>query len=146
MRSKAFSTFIFCFLAVQALGQYKLSGTVLSDEDSTFVRQCTVYINEGTKAAITDARGKFIFEDLPNGEHTLHFTSAEFEYLQRNVTISNTNQSIRVILTPRTQTLSEVMVTDAQSSFGFMRMRAVESTGIYEGKKSEVIIRIRDQE
>jgi Fe(3+) dicitrate transport protein len=140
MRSKAFSTFIFCFLAVQALGQYKLSGTVLSDEDSTFVRQCTVYINEGTKAAITDARGKFIFEDLPNGEHTLHFTSAEFEYLQRNVTISNTNQSIRVILTPRTQTLSEVMVTDAQSSFGFMRMRAVESTGIYEGKKSEVII------
>ena len=140
MRSKAFNTVLLCLLTLQALGQYTLSGTVFSQEDSTFIRQCTVYLNEGGQGAISDGRGKFILEDLPNGQHTLHFMSPEFEYVQRTITISNANQTVRVALTPRTQTLSEVMITDAQSSFGFMRMRAVESTGIYEAKKSEVII------
>ena len=140
MRSKAFNTLLLCFLALHALGQYNISGTLFSQEDSTYIKQCTIYLNEGTQSAISDGRGKFTIEDVPNGQHTLHFISSEFEYVQRTISISNANQSIRVALAPRTQTLSEVMITDAQSSFGFMRMRAVESTGIYEAKKSEVII------
>ncbi|MCY7359306.1 MAG: TonB-dependent receptor, partial [Rudanella sp.] len=37
-------------------------------------------------------------------------------------------------------TLHEVTVKDQQTEFGFTRMRGVEGLGIYEGKKSEVII------
>ena len=89
---------------------------------------------------MTDNRGKFLFEDLSNGNYTLHFTSAEFEYLKLQVSISGKDQHVRVALSPRSQMLAEVIVTDAQSIFGFTRMRAVENVGIYEGKKSEVII------
>ncbi len=140
MRSAVFNTFIFCLLSLSAAAQYRLTGTVLSDEDSSAVRECVIYLNEGKQNAVTDSRGRFTFNDVPNGEHTLHFTSTEFEYLQLPVTISNEDRSLRVRLQPRTETLAEVMITDAQNSFGFTRMRAVESTGIYEGKKSEVII------
>ncbi|MEZ4902809.1 MAG: TonB-dependent receptor [Spirosomataceae bacterium] len=37
-------------------------------------------------------------------------------------------------------TLKEIIVTDKQVNFGFTRLRGVENMGIYEGKKSEVII------
>lgn len=140
MKSKAFNIFICCVLSIPALGQFRLAGTVLSREDSASIRECTIYLNEGKQAAITDGYGRFVFDDVPNGDHMLHFTSAEFEYLAVPVNISNQDAVVGVYLSPRTQTLGEVIVSDATTSFGFTRMRAVESTGIYEGKKSEVII------
>lgn len=127
-------------MTLPVIAQYRLSGTVSSQEDSSFVRGCIIYLNDGKKTAITDGRGKYVLNDLPNGEYTLHFTSEEFEYLALPVIISDEDRVVRTFLTPRTKTLAEVMITDAQSGFGFTRMRSVENMGIYEGKKSEVII------
>lgn len=127
-------------MTLPVIAQYRLSGTVSSQEDSSFVRGCIIYLNDGKKTAITDGRGKYVLNDLPNGEYTLHFTSEKFEYLALPVIISDEDRVVRTFLTPRTKTLAEVMITDAQSGFGFTRMRSVENMGIYEGKKSEVII------
>ena len=140
MRSKAFNILLLCFISLQAFSQYRLSGTVSSQEDSTFIKECVIYLNDDKKTAVTDSRGKFSFTDLPNGDYILHFTSLEFEYLQLPVRISNSDQVIRIQLAPRTKTLEEIMITDSQVPFGLTRMRAVENVGIYEGKKSEVIV------
>ena len=140
MRSKAFNIIICCLLSIPAFGQFRLSGTVLSKEDSTLIRECTVYLNDGKETAITDGYGRFVFNDVSSGDHMLHFTSTEFEYVPLAVHVSNEDAFVRVFLSPRTQTLGEVLITDANASSGFTRMRAVENTGIYEAKKSEVII------
>lgn len=140
MKSAVFNIIILCLLSTLVSAQYRLSGSILSAEDSTGIRDCIVYANEEDKSAVTDSRGKFLFNDLPNGTYLLHVTSLEFEYAQVSVTISDEDETVKVWLSPRTTTLAEVMITDAQSSFGFNRMRSVESMGIYEGKKSEVII------
>ena len=140
MRSKAFSVFLLSLLALHVHGQYRLTGAVTSREDSTFVKACIIYLNDDSKTAITDSRGRFIFDDLPNGDYMLHFTNPDFEYVAVPVTIADGDRSLRVQMAPRTRTLAEVMITDAQPDFGFTRMRSVENTGIYEGKKSEVII------
>jgi Fe(3+) dicitrate transport protein len=129
-----------CFVTVSAFAQYRLSGTVSAQQDSTGVKDCVVYLNDGKKSSLTDSRGNFLFQDISNGVHTLHFTSTEFEYLKLEVIISGNDQHVSVVLSPRNQMLAEVVVTDAQSGFGFTRMRGVENVGIYEGKKSEVII------
>jgi Fe(3+) dicitrate transport protein len=140
MRSKVFSMFVFCLVATQVSAQYTLSGSVTSSEDSAYIRECVIYLNEGKQTAITDGHGKFTFSDLPNGPYILHFTGSNFTYLQLPVSISGENKTIRVQLDPRTELLAEVLITDAQSDFGFGRMRSVDNMGIYEGKKSEVII------
>jgi Fe(3+) dicitrate transport protein len=140
MRSKAFDILLLCLISGQAFAQYTLSGIIRSREDSTIIKECVIYLNEGKQTAFSDGYGRFVFNDLPNGKHMLHFTSTEFEYLQVPVTILDENKMIRVSLAPRTRVLAEVMITDAQSGFGFTRMRAVENAGIYEGKKTEVII------
>jgi Fe(3+) dicitrate transport protein len=140
MKLKVFNLLFLCFVSAQVFSQYRLSGTVSSAEDTTFIKECKIYLNDEKTTAVTDGRGRFHFNDLANGNYILHFTSVEYEYLQVPVRISDQNQSVRIQLSPRSQILAEIMITDAQSSFGFSRMRAVENLGIYEGKKSEVII------
>lgn len=140
MRSKVCNTILFCFLSASVLAQFRLSGTVGSFEDSLAVKECVVYLNDGKKFSITDNRGKFAFEDLPNGHYILHFTGAEYEYHKDSINISNNDKHIRAFLKSNTKTLNEVLITDASPNFGFTRLRAVENMGIYEGKKSEVII------
>src|SRR5688572_18418842 len=140
MRSKVFSLFLFSMVTVMSVAQHRLTGILRSDEDSVAVSECTVYLNNGTASAPTDKTGRFVFEDLSNGVYTLHFTGSGFKYLKQEVTISNGDQHVCVYLTPFRQTLQEVMITDASDNFGITRMRAVENFGIYEGKKSEVIV------
>src|SRR5690349_4407920 len=140
MKLKAFSILLLCLSSLHVVGQHQVAGTVLSREDSTFIGECVVYLDNGQETATTDARGRFSFTAVTNGRHTLHFMSEEFEYTALPVTVDDHDKVLRVHLVPRLQTLSEVMVTDAQSGFGFTRLRPVESMGIYEGKKSEVII------
>jgi Fe(3+) dicitrate transport protein len=127
-------------VTVMSVAQHRLTGILRSDEDSVAVSECIVYLNDGTASAPVDKTGRFVFEDLSNGVYTLHFTGSGFKYSQQEVTISNGDQYVRVYLTPFRQTLQEVMVTDASENFGITRMRAVENFGIYEGKKSEVIV------
>ncbi|MBT1697430.1 TonB-dependent receptor [Fulvivirgaceae bacterium PWU4] len=140
MRSKVFSIVFFCCVSLSAFSQYRLSGTVSAQEDSTAIKECVVYLNDGKSSTMADGRGRFLFEDLPNGSYILHFTSPGFQYHQQPVTIQNNNQHVRVRLASRAETLEEITVTDAAVDFGFTRMRSVENMGIYEGKKSEVII------
>ena len=140
MRLKAFNVILCCILSLPCFSQHRLSGTVSSAEDSASIRECVVYLDGGDQTAMTDGHGRFVFEDVASGDHILHFTSPAFRYHQVTVNLKDTDKSLRVHLDPRTETLEEVMITDAQTSFGFTRMRSVESTGIYEGKKSEVII------
>ncbi len=140
MKSKVFSILFFCLIAFGATAQHRLSGVVRSDEDSVVVNECIVYLNGGTKSAPTDKAGRFVFEDLASGKYTLHFTGAGYKYSNQEVTISNNDVSVRSYLTPFRETLQEVLITDASDNFGITRMRAVENFGIYEGKKSEVIV------
>ncbi len=140
MKSKAFSIVLFWFLSVTALAQFNLSGIVRSQEDSTTIKDCIIHLNRGNKVAVTDSRGGFLFEDLPNGSFTLHFTSPDFEYFKLEVAVANGNKRVQVVLTPRLRVLDEVVITDVKTDYGFTRMRAIENMGIYEAKKSEVII------
>ncbi|HYC87282.1 MAG TPA: TonB-dependent receptor, partial [Chryseosolibacter sp.] len=140
MRSKVFNTIFFCLLPMAASAQFRVTGTVISAEDSAAVKDCIIYLDDDRKSTTTDARGKFVFEDVPNGTHTLHFTTLEFKYRKEEFVVSNKDRSVRITLDPSEELLAEVFITDVQSSFGFTRLRAVEGMGIYEGKKTEVII------
>jgi len=140
MRSKVYNTLLLCLLSAAASAQFSLSGTVTSQEDSSLVDGSVIYLNEGKRSTVTDSRGKFRFEDLANGDYILHVTSPAYKYQKETITISNTNRHMRVSLQPNTQLLDVVTVRDTQTEFGFTRMRSVENMGIYEGKKSEVII------
>ena len=139
--SRVFSIGIFCVvMSTACFGQYRLSGTVTSTADSTGVADCIVYLDNEKFTAISDSKGRFVFPEVNNGAHTLHFVTPEFNYSKLEINVSDRDQFVKLALTPREQTLKEVEVTDVKADFGFTRMRAVENMGIYEGKKTEVIL------
>jgi Fe(3+) dicitrate transport protein len=131
---------ILSLISQTAFAQYDLSGVVRSRPDSVVVKSGTIYLNNGRRSAAVDSLGRFTFTNLPNGAYVLHITCPDFKASKQSVTISGRNQDVSIWLVSRLETLSEVTVTDKQSDFGMTRMRGVESMGIYEGKKSEVII------
>jgi Fe(3+) dicitrate transport protein len=140
MRSKVFNILLLSLIVASGLAQSRLSGTVISAGDSTPVRDCVIYLDDEKGSTVTDVGGKFAFDEVSNGKHTLHFTTVEFRYLKKEVVISGNDRHVRIALEPSQEILPELFITDVQSNFGFTRMRAVENLGIYEAKKSEVII------
>jgi Fe(3+) dicitrate transport protein len=60
-------------------------------------------------------------------------------YAQDSIPIKTRIKKSKLTDTSNTS-LKELVVNQKQTDFGFTRMRAVEQLGIYEGKKTEVII------
>src|SRR4051812_16416273 len=55
----------FCY-AVQAQ-QNAILGIVIDADSKAFINGCNVFLNNSSKGAITDAAGKFILRDIPEG-------------------------------------------------------------------------------
>lgn len=137
---RVFSFLVPLLVVYSVYGQYQLTGQLLAKQDSSFVKGCLVSLNVGNRTATTDEEGKFIFGKLTAGTYELYTNCADFKSAQLTTTITNDNRILTIWMVGRNETLNEVVVTEKQTDFGFTRMRAVESMGIYEGKKSEVIL------
>lgn len=134
---------VLSLLSATVFAQFRVSGVVLSQQDSSAVKGCVIYLEgrqEGERSTITNEKGGFSFVDLSNGTYTLQLISADFKALKYTFTVEGKDQTLRLLLQGRQERLDEVVIKDKQTDFGFTRMRGVESMGIYEGKKTEVII------
>ncbi|MDI1324402.1 MAG: TonB-dependent receptor [Algoriphagus sp.] len=139
MRLKVFSLVTMLLTPFSVWAQFQLKGTVKSQDDNSIVSSCTVYLNDGSRLVEVNQKGEFVFDHLPDGAYTVHFTSGSFKYKNLQVTLEGKDQSIQIYLEPQAQELDEALVTST-TTLGLNRMNAVENMGIYEGKKSEVII------
>ena len=139
-RLKAFNTIIFCLMGTLSFAQFNLTGTVYFRKDSSVVQTCRIILNRGTLMALTDEKGNFSFKNLTNGTYSLQTAFPDFQTATEDIIIDSKDINVNIYLDSFKQTLKEVVVTQKQTDFGFTRMRAVENTGIYEGKKTEVII------
>lgn len=137
---RAFSAAMCFFISTTVVAQYQLSGRLLVRQDSAAIQGGTVYLLNGKKVASTDEKGNFTFSNLSSGTYELQTECADFKTVKVAITIANQNQFVILLLAGRNENLEEVVITEKQADFGFTRMRSVESMGIYEGKKSEVIL------
>ncbi|MEJ6982249.1 TonB-dependent receptor [Pedobacter sp. P351] len=140
MKLKAFSTIFFCFIALSALAQYKISGSVISTDDSLAVIKCSVLLNDNKSIAVTDSKGEFIFKNIPSGQYTLLASCIGYSKETFSVTVAGEDVSVVLNLSSGRKLLSEVAIKVKKNELGFGHLHAVENLGIYEGKKSELII------
>lgn len=138
MRFRVFSLLFFSLLANTLLGQFRLSGKVISTDKGVPVDGCAIYI-ENQKTVLSSENGEFSFTYLKAGSYKLTTRAANYKPLALLLIITS-DTTINLELSPRNETLNEVVVTAKQDDFNRTRMRGVENMGIYEGKKSEVIV------
>lgn len=139
MKLKAFNTIIYILLTLTAFSQYNIHGTVLS-EDNTPLANSTVFLNDNKSFTVTDNDGTFVFKNRPVGAFVLLVTHTGYAEKEVPLTINDKDEYITIKLSSSSTVLSEVIVTSGKNNFGFSHLKAVENMGIYEGKKSEVII------
>lgn len=138
MKSKVFSAILVCWFSVGAFAQHRLVGVVKSISDSLPVSGSQIFLN-GSRKVLSDSSGHFEFAPISSGKYSLHIVTTDFKPLRHEITITNQDLEVVLYLSTRNETLHEVVISEKKTDFGFSRLRGVESMGIYEGKKSEVI-------
>uniref|UniRef100_A0AB33KUW9 TonB-dependent receptor n=1 Tax=Tenacibaculum sp. Pbs-1 TaxID=3238748 RepID=A0AB33KUW9_9FLAO len=138
---KACSIIFTLFLAVQTVvAQYTISGKII-DEIGNPINNVEVFDASGGKLAISDAQGNYKTKPLQSGNYSLVFFSYNFEIKEHALTITNKNIVENITLLKLDEELSEVIINQRlRKVFSLKRLKAVEGTAIYEGKKTEVVL------
>ncbi|QHI35909.1 Fe(3+) dicitrate transport protein FecA [Kordia antarctica] len=140
MNIKSFSLFIaFCLCSISLIAQQKISGIVFENSDITPIANVDIYDKVAGKVATTDAEGHYEFTTQKDSI-TLVFFSFEYEVYEKTFT-GNTEIVIDIFLRPLGEQLSEVELNVRKTKvFALKRLKDVEETAIYAGKKTEVVL------
>lgn len=120
-------------------GQHNFTGTVL-DSEGKGIAQAEVYINELLLLETTSESGNFYFSDVPEGTYSVVVFAYGYQVNEQKVDIRG-NTNIDVTLMPLGEQLSEVVLTEEREKvFALQKLKKVEGTAIYAGKKNEVVL------
>lgn len=120
---------------------YTISGNVFNAQTTEPVYNIIVELEPSEAKMRTDSSGAFAFNNLYPGKYRVVFKSMAYE--RKIVAVEVTNESIHldsIFVTPFVRQLTEVTVQGEQQNFGVTRLRSVDGTAIYDGKKNEVIL------
>lgn len=138
MRLKVFS--ILFFITAIASAQYSLSGTITSSETGKPIPNAEVWNKTTGEVTVADANGKYQTKSFKAGTYTFAVFSYEYEIEEREIELQ-TSKTVNFQLSPLAESLSEVVLTNRREQiFALRKLRKVEGTAIYAGKKSEVVM------
>lgn len=120
-------------------GQDAISGKVLNEKGESVVN-AEVYLKELQKLSYTDSEGVFEFKNIRREKFTLIVFSLEYAVFEQEFTFDKADTLILELKPLETQQLSEVVVRQRREEvFALQRLKKVEGTAIYAGKKTEVV-------
>jgi Fe(3+) dicitrate transport protein len=137
MKSRILVLF-FIFLQAVVYGQYKISGVVVSD-DNRPINKVQIYNESGGLLGQTGILGKFNFSSEKQALKLIFYVE---EYRLKNVFIELKDfVNLKVTLETFAQNLSEIQIKARTARvFELKRLKDVEGTSIFAGKKTEVIL------
>ncbi len=128
------------FSAKVAAQQGLLSGAV-RDAEGKAIPFADLYLEKIQLNTRCDSAGRFVFRALPFGTYTLLIRAEGYGARVQNIEIIRPRQELEITLNIVSQNLDEVEVTGkSNDEFGILQMKSVDQFGIYEGRKSEVIL------
>jgi len=138
MKLKVFSI-IFLFTSL-AQAQFTVSGTVTSVEDGSPIANAEVWNKTVSEMVLTNEEGVFRIENLQEGNYEFAVFSFEYAIADKEIFI-NADTRVNFELAKLSNNLNEVMITNRREEiFALRKLRKVEGTAIYAGKKSEVVL------
>src|SRR5580765_2809234 len=130
--------FIISFLSVHAQ-RMDISGIVSFGKQP--VAGASVSLQKSNHGTITDEYGKFRLQNISPGEYVLEVSSVGYVTVLKTIRVENSNLFVQVPLSTDIKSLDSVIVQSAEKmNSGFTRLRDVEGTAIYAGKKTEVVV------
>lgn len=133
---KLFIYSVLLFVSSNAFSKTKIVGIITSENGG---RLASVEIYNKTSGAkyLSNSKGEFSIEFDKSGDFELVFYKENYSVLEK--TISTSDKNITIILDKVTN-LSEVVINKQKEKiFALNRLKDIEETAIYAGKKTEVI-------
>ena len=119
----------------------RVSGRILFSEKQIPVPYANIAADSGNIQNSADANGFYVLENIPFGRYQISAVALGYGSKSQQVTISSTAEiTLNFTLDSTTFDLEEVEIKDRKQNNGITRLRAVEGTAIYEGKKNEVLV------
>lgn len=136
-----FITILVYCCAIQILAaQYTLSGYVRDSLTQKVLPKVEVFNQTTGKLATTDEDGYFEFVDLEKGTYLITVFSFKYNVVDQYVEMDK-DVSLNFELDALSEDLSEVVVRARKEIlFRLRRLKPVEGTAIYAGKKTEVVL------
>lgn len=137
---KSLIFFVCCLLSFYAQGQtFFISGKVLNHQQP--VPGATVQLQGTAWRTVANDKGIYKLENIPAGTYELLVSAVGFTTSQQKINISKKDIQLNITISEDVQKLDSVTVTAKDDkNTGFTRLRDVEGTSIYAGKKTEVIV------
>jgi Fe(3+) dicitrate transport protein len=133
---KGFSFLLVLFFSVTLLGQTRTTGTI-QDSNNTPISGVEVYNTTLATKTFTDANGVFKLELKNNTSFSLVLYKDGFQLLEATISADENN---KIFTLETINYLSEVVIQNERAKlFNLNKLRDVEETAIYAGKKTEVI-------
>lgn len=141
MKLKACSLLLFFVCcSVSVLAQHEIAGYVIEAKNNQPLEGVEIYDNNAGKSYVTDDEGYFEITGLPYGTFYLMFYKLGYEVEQRAIVPSAKNAIIYIEMEKLSREMTDVAVTEQREQvFAMKRLREVEGTSIFAGKKNEVI-------
>lgn len=139
-QSKVYKLIISFLFAVQGLfAQVEVTGLVIDKNTTTPLAGVEVYSKALAKTVFTDKLGRFTIS-LENESQELVFISYGYKILEKTIVPSEI-KTFSVPLEPLLQQLTTVVIDQQRNKvFGIKKLKNVEGTAIYAGKKTEVVL------
>ena len=128
-----------CLLTLNIIAQTKVSGFVNNKETNSPINDIEIFSKESGKLTTTNKEGFYEFTTYKK-KITLIFFSYSYKVAEQTITVSKDtviNQKLEVL----SEELSEVQIKIRKAkTFEIKRLKDVEGTAIYAGKKTEVVL------
>ncbi len=119
-----------------------LKGEVFSTDSKPLEEAVLVLRGPKEYQTTYNKNGKFEFKKVQSGIYTLVAFAYGYDiFTQKVVLNSNSSDTIRIVLSKLAKNLNAVEIqAERERTFGITKMKSVEQFGIYEAKKTEVIV------
>lgn len=141
MKLKAYSFLVIGLLSGMLFSQNTIKGIVTAVNTGATIPYAEVYNKTTDELQTTDENGVYVFSGLKNGSYELVFFTFDYNTVEKQVMLSGAPVQLDVTLTPLSVELSEVVLLQKRKElFALKRLKDVEETAIYAGKKNEVVL------
>lgn len=136
-----YKTFLFLLISFAAFTQTAtISGRISTANNQKIVDG--VVLLQGQKGFVeVKENGKYALTNVPFGNYTITAYCFGYQLINKEILVDETTVEINFTLEEISNMLDAVIIqAQREKTFGIARMKGVENFGIYEGKKTEVVV------
>jgi len=122
------------------MAQHSVKGLVTDKNSGNPITRAEVFIRETEAIGMTNSKGQFEIRDLVSGQYQMVVYALGYEVRKLSFLVKK-DTFLNIKMAEFSRELPEVVISQQrEEAFSINRLRPVEGTSIYAGKKSEVVL------